>query len=218
MGGSAVPAGADAYVLGQVRRQGPARPGHGRDIAAPQRGARTRLRDRRALPWHYRVTQGRFPASARARLVGENDEELPWDGKSVGELEVAGTWIAAAHYSRKVRAHRWIDRRALGLLADGAPGGNPSHGLLGEEMAEIVALGVSIRLARRPAPSVPRPFSDMIRSSTSFGGPVRCCLMTRRISIAKSAANLRLPRQGQHAPPPRHTKEELTTRISDASH
>lgn len=40
----------------------------------------------------------------------------------------------------EVRAHRWIARRALGLLADGAPGGNPSHGLLGEEVAEILAL------------------------------------------------------------------------------
>jgi transposase InsO family protein len=40
----------------------------------------------------------------------------------------------------EVRAHRWIARRAIEQLADKAPGGNPSHGLLGEEVAEILAL------------------------------------------------------------------------------
>ncbi|WP_028847347.1 long-chain fatty acid--CoA ligase [Thermocrispum agreste] len=48
--------------------------------------------------WAYRYTQGRFPASVQARLIGADGKELPWDGKSVGELEVAGPWIAAAYY------------------------------------------------------------------------------------------------------------------------
>ena len=38
------------------------------------------------------------------------------------------------------RAHRWMARRAAGRLADGAPGGSPVHGLLAEEVAEILAL------------------------------------------------------------------------------
>jgi putative transposase len=38
------------------------------------------------------------------------------------------------------RAHRWIARRARGQLADRAPGGSPMHGLLEEEVAEILAL------------------------------------------------------------------------------
>lgn len=38
------------------------------------------------------------------------------------------------------RAHRWIARRAGGRLADRAPGGSPMHGLLAEEVAEILAL------------------------------------------------------------------------------
>ncbi|HLZ38471.1 MAG TPA: DDE-type integrase/transposase/recombinase, partial [Mycobacteriales bacterium] len=38
------------------------------------------------------------------------------------------------------RAHRWIARRAGGRLADRAPGGSPMHGLLKEEVAEILAL------------------------------------------------------------------------------
>jgi transposase InsO family protein len=40
----------------------------------------------------------------------------------------------------EVRAHRWIARHALGELADRAPGGHPSHGLLTDEVAEVLAL------------------------------------------------------------------------------
>ncbi|WP_447038656.1 long-chain fatty acid--CoA ligase [Streptomyces sp. DSM 118878] len=46
----------------------------------------------------YRLTQGRFPASVEARLVGPGGERLPWDGESAGELEVRGPWIAGAYY------------------------------------------------------------------------------------------------------------------------
>ncbi|ALG85511.1 long-chain fatty acid--CoA ligase [Gordonia phthalatica] len=46
----------------------------------------------------YRVTQGRFPAPVKARIVGDNGEEQPWDGEARGELEVAGPWITGAYY------------------------------------------------------------------------------------------------------------------------
>ncbi|WKU46003.1 long-chain fatty acid--CoA ligase [Streptomyces sp. VNUA116] len=48
--------------------------------------------------WPYRVTQGRLPSSVEARLAGPGGELLPWDGKSAGELEVRGPWIAGAYY------------------------------------------------------------------------------------------------------------------------
>ncbi|HEY5833304.1 long-chain fatty acid--CoA ligase [Streptomyces sp.] len=48
--------------------------------------------------WAYRITQGRFPASVEARLIGPDGSEMPWDGVSVGELEVRGPWIAASYY------------------------------------------------------------------------------------------------------------------------
>ncbi|MFJ5675327.1 long-chain fatty acid--CoA ligase [Streptomyces sp. NPDC093097] len=48
--------------------------------------------------WAYRATQGRFPASVEARLIGPAGEELPWDGAAAGELEVRGPWIAGAYY------------------------------------------------------------------------------------------------------------------------
>ncbi|WP_031470402.1 long-chain fatty acid--CoA ligase [Sciscionella sediminilitoris] len=48
--------------------------------------------------WDYRYTQGRFPAGVRARIVGDDGAERPWDGSAVGELEVRGPWIAGAYY------------------------------------------------------------------------------------------------------------------------
>ncbi|WP_411121322.1 long-chain fatty acid--CoA ligase [Streptomyces sp. x-19] len=48
--------------------------------------------------WAYRATQGRFPASVEARLIGPAGEELPWNGTAAGELEVRGPWIAGAYY------------------------------------------------------------------------------------------------------------------------
>jgi fatty-acyl-CoA synthase len=48
--------------------------------------------------WNYRILQGRFPASVRARLVDDDGNELPWDNEAVGELEVAGPWVAESYY------------------------------------------------------------------------------------------------------------------------
>lgn len=48
--------------------------------------------------WSYRTSQGRFPANVRARLVDADGTELPWDGRSVGELEVSGPWVTGGYY------------------------------------------------------------------------------------------------------------------------
>ncbi|MGP4015173.1 long-chain fatty acid--CoA ligase [Saccharopolyspora sp. 5N708] len=48
--------------------------------------------------WTYRASQGRLPAGVQGRLVGEGGVVLPWDGASVGELEVRGPWVAGAYY------------------------------------------------------------------------------------------------------------------------
>jgi fatty-acyl-CoA synthase len=48
--------------------------------------------------WEYRTLQGRFPAAVRPRLVDDDGKEMPWDGESVGELEVAGPWVTASYY------------------------------------------------------------------------------------------------------------------------
>ncbi|MBF6278412.1 MULTISPECIES: long-chain fatty acid--CoA ligase [Nocardia] len=49
--------------------------------------------------WAYRCTQGRFPASVQARLVNDDGEVVPNDGKSLGELEVRGPWITGSYYA-----------------------------------------------------------------------------------------------------------------------
>ncbi len=61
-------------------------------VARPPRGASGEQL------WSYRASQGRMPASVVARLIGEDDAEQPWDGTSVGELEVRGPWITARYY------------------------------------------------------------------------------------------------------------------------
>ncbi|MEV4560001.1 long-chain fatty acid--CoA ligase [Kitasatospora sp. NPDC049285] len=48
--------------------------------------------------WPYRVTQGVFPASVEARLIGPDGEPMPHDGVAAGELEVRGPWIAGAYF------------------------------------------------------------------------------------------------------------------------
>ncbi|MBM9510667.1 long-chain fatty acid--CoA ligase [Actinacidiphila acididurans] len=48
--------------------------------------------------WAYRLTQGRFPASVEARLIGPDGSVMPWDGTSAGELEVRGPWITGAYF------------------------------------------------------------------------------------------------------------------------
>jgi fatty-acyl-CoA synthase len=49
--------------------------------------------------WAYRVSQGRFPAAVQARLTGEDGTVRPNDGKTAGELEVRGPWIAGAYHN-----------------------------------------------------------------------------------------------------------------------
>jgi fatty-acyl-CoA synthase len=48
--------------------------------------------------WDYRVSQGRLFCTLEGRLTGDNDEVLPADGKTVGELEVRGPWVTGSYY------------------------------------------------------------------------------------------------------------------------
>jgi fatty-acyl-CoA synthase len=50
--------------------------------------------------WAYRDTQGRLAALVEARLIGPDGAAMPWDGESVGELEVRGPWITGSYYVR----------------------------------------------------------------------------------------------------------------------
>jgi fatty-acyl-CoA synthase len=48
--------------------------------------------------WSYRTAAGRLLPFVEARLIGEDGTEQPWDGRSTGELEVRGPWIARDYY------------------------------------------------------------------------------------------------------------------------
>jgi len=53
-----------------------------------------------------RIKQGSAGPFIELRVCGP-EGELPRDGKSVGELEVRGPWVASAYYNAPEEAHRW---------------------------------------------------------------------------------------------------------------
>ncbi len=56
--------------------------------------------------YQYRAKQGRPSAFVEIRARGE-DGLVPWDGASMGELEVRGPWIASAYFNRTDCADRF---------------------------------------------------------------------------------------------------------------
>ena len=46
----------------------------------------------------YRATAGRLLFGVEGRIVDDNNDVMPRDGKSVGELEVRGPWVTSAYY------------------------------------------------------------------------------------------------------------------------
>jgi fatty-acyl-CoA synthase len=48
--------------------------------------------------WSLRSTQGRPVCGVEVRIVDDDGDPLPNDGKAVGELEVRGPWITGAYY------------------------------------------------------------------------------------------------------------------------
>jgi fatty-acyl-CoA synthase len=48
--------------------------------------------------WKYRGSQGRLLCGVEGRIAGDDGQELPRDGESVGELEVRGPWVTGSYY------------------------------------------------------------------------------------------------------------------------
>ncbi|HXY92266.1 MAG TPA: long-chain fatty acid--CoA ligase, partial [Acidimicrobiia bacterium] len=46
----------------------------------------------------WRARTGRLIAGVELRLVDDDGNVLPWDGQSVGEIEVRGPWVTGAYY------------------------------------------------------------------------------------------------------------------------
>jgi len=48
--------------------------------------------------YRMRAKQGRVVPGVRFRVVAEDGTEVPWDGKSMGEIQVKGNWVASAYF------------------------------------------------------------------------------------------------------------------------
>ena len=59
-----------------------------------------------AKQYEYRAMQGTPAPMVEIRARGDNGM-VPWDGKSMGELEVRGPWISSAYYNRPDAADRF---------------------------------------------------------------------------------------------------------------
>ncbi len=61
-----------------------------------------------AVKFAYRAKQGRPSPFVEIRARNE-DGIVPWDGKTMGELEVRGPWVASSYYNRADSADRFTD-------------------------------------------------------------------------------------------------------------
>jgi len=57
----------------------------------------------------YRAKQGTPAPFVEIRAVNEDGAIVPWDGKTMGELEVRGAWVASGYYEDDSQADRWTD-------------------------------------------------------------------------------------------------------------
>jgi acyl-CoA synthetase (AMP-forming)/AMP-acid ligase II len=57
--------------------------------------------------WDARARQGTPLPWVQMRLVGDDGEQMPFDGISTGEIEVRGPWIAAAYYNDPTGADKF---------------------------------------------------------------------------------------------------------------
>ena len=57
---------------------------------------------------HARAMQGAPIPFVEIRARGE-DGFVPWDGATMGELEVRGPWVASAYYESRRAGDRWTD-------------------------------------------------------------------------------------------------------------
>jgi len=76
--------------------------------------------------WGYRSSQGRIMPCVEARLLGDEGQEVEWDGKTTGELEVRGPWVASAYYNDPTGAEKFHD----GWLRTGDIAAIDDHGFI----------------------------------------------------------------------------------------
>ncbi len=67
-----------------------------------------------------RATQGRVVAGVQARIVDDAGAAQPWDGKSVGEIQIRGPWITGSYYEHDrsaVSSDGWLSTGDVGTIS-----------------------------------------------------------------------------------------------------
>jgi fatty-acyl-CoA synthase len=59
--------------------------------------------------WRYRAATGRIMPLVEVRLIGDDGQEMPWDGESTGEIEIRGPWIASDYFNDPTGAEKFHD-------------------------------------------------------------------------------------------------------------
>jgi fatty-acyl-CoA synthase len=82
--------------------------------------------------WAERAKQGRPLPWVELRLIGDDGQEVPWDGQSTGEVQVRGPWILARYFDDESGEQRFdegwlktgdvaaVDRRGFMQITDRA--------------------------------------------------------------------------------------------------
>ncbi|MFN0205851.1 MAG: long-chain fatty acid--CoA ligase [Planctomycetota bacterium] len=55
----------------------------------------------------YRAKQGVAVPFVEIRIVNDAGLVMPWDGRSIGEIQIRGPWVARSYYNSPDSAHRW---------------------------------------------------------------------------------------------------------------
>ncbi|MGE0878230.1 MAG: long-chain fatty acid--CoA ligase [Acidimicrobiia bacterium] len=100
VGGSAVPRALierfrDTYGVAILQGWGMTETSPLCTVAAPPAG--TPLGGDEELDWREKA--GRVNHGVELRICGDDGDELPWDGESVGEIEVRGPWVTTAYWN-----------------------------------------------------------------------------------------------------------------------
>ncbi len=104
-GGSAVP---ESLMRGfdELGIRIHARLGHDRDLAARVARRWSRPPSRSPRSCATRLTQGIPFPGLDVRVETEDESVAPWDGETMGELQISGPWIADAYYDPDAPDHR----------------------------------------------------------------------------------------------------------------
>lgn len=59
--------------------------------------------------WDVKARQGVPICGVDMRIMDDSGNEAPWDGRSIGEIQVRGPWVIGSYYKQKPSADRFTD-------------------------------------------------------------------------------------------------------------